>query len=83
MATQVLKADLEVKCDDYETLLVEVVGEIDDCDDNRIEMRECLETIRNKIEDVYGDTLTDDVNEYLGIETEDDSEDFDEEDESD
>ncbi|MGI8668475.1 MAG: hypothetical protein ACR2J3_01360 [Aridibacter sp.] len=82
MATQILKADLEEKCNEYETLMVEVVGEIDDTDDNRIEMRQCLEDIRNKIENVYGDSLTDDVNEYLGIETEDDSEDFDEDDES-
>ncbi len=80
MATQILKADLEEKVTEYENLMVEVVGEIDDTDDNRIEMRQCLEDIRNKIENVYGDSLTDDVNEYLGIENDEDDLDEDEDD---
>ncbi len=69
MATQL--AELRERVSEFEEATVNVVAEIDQSDGSRVGLQATLDSIRETLENVYGDTLTDDVNEYLGIETDD------------
>lgn len=54
---------------EFEEAIVIAVAEIDQTDSNRVALQETLDSVRETLANVYGDTLTDDVNEHLGIET--------------
>ncbi len=58
--------------------VISSVAGIDQCDGSRIELQNTLDSVRETLEAVYGDDFTNDLNEFLGIETVDpDDEDFD------
>lgn len=54
---------------EFEQAVVEAIAEIDQTDSNRVALQETLDSVRETLANCYGDTLTDDVNEFLGIET--------------
>jgi hypothetical protein len=68
MATQL--AELRERVSDFEEATVNAVAEIDQSDSSRIGLQATLDSVRETLANAYGDTLTDDVNEYLGIEGE-------------
>jgi hypothetical protein len=78
MATQL--QELRERVSDFEEATVNAVAEIDQSDSSRVGLQATLDSVRETLANVYGDTLTDDVNEYLGVEGEVD-EDEEEEDE--
>jgi paraquat-inducible protein B len=69
MATSTAIQALNERVSEIEQAIVEAVAEIDQTDSNRVALQETLDSVRETLADAYGDTLTDDVNEYLGIET--------------
>ena len=54
---------------ELEEAIVAAVAEIDQSDSSRVGLQETLDSVREILENAYGDTLTDDVNEYVGLET--------------
>ena len=54
---------------EFEEAIVEAVAQIDQSDASRVGLQETLYSVREILENAYGDTLTDDVNEHLGLET--------------
>lgn len=68
MATSTALENANQRVAEFEEAIVEVVAEIDQTDSNRIALQETLDSVRENLANVYGDTLTDDVNEHLGIE---------------
>jgi hypothetical protein len=78
MATQL--QEMRERVSEFEEATVNVVAEIDQSDGSRVGLQATLDSVRETLANVYGDTLTEDVNEYLGIEGEVD-EDEEEEDE--
>jgi hypothetical protein len=72
MATQLQETRERVS--EFEEATVNVVAEIDQSDGSRVGLQATLDSVREMLANVYGDTLTDDVNEYLGIEGEVDQE---------
>lgn len=54
---------------EFEEAVVEAVAAIDQTDGSRVGLQETLDSVRETLGDVYGETLTNDVNEFLGIET--------------
>lgn len=54
---------------EFEEAIVEAVAAIDQADGSRVGLQETLDSVRETLGDIYGETLTDDVNEFLGIET--------------
>jgi hypothetical protein len=73
MATQL--QEMRERVSEFEEAMVNVVAEIDQSDGSRVGLQATLDSVRETLANVYGDTLTDDVNEYLGIEGEVDQED--------
>ena len=71
---------LRERVSELEEAIVEVVAEIDQTDSNRVALQETLDSVRETLGNAYGENLTDDVNEYLGIETVDNDTEDDEED---
>lgn len=69
MATATAFKELHQRISELEESIVEVVAEIDQTDSNRVALQGTLDSVRETLGNVYGETLTDDVNEYLGIET--------------
>ncbi len=69
MATATAFQELNERISELEQSIVDVVAEIDQTDSNRVALQETLDSVRETLANAYGDTLTDDVNEYLGIET--------------
>lgn len=67
MATPLQEANERVS--EFEQAVVEAIAEIDQTDSNRVALQETLDSVRETLANCYGDTLTDDVNEHLGIET--------------
>lgn len=67
MATPLQEANERVS--EFEQAVVEAAAEIDQTDGNRVALQETLDSVRETLANAYGDTLTDDVNEFLGIET--------------
>ncbi len=65
------KADLEDRVSDLEDVIKEAASEMDQCDGSRIALQECVDSVREKLEEVYGESLTDDVREHLGIDDSD------------
>lgn len=63
--------------------IVSAVAEIDQSDGSRVGLQETLDSVREILGNAYGDTLTDDVNEFLGLETVDGEDISDEDDDSD
>ncbi len=78
MATQL--QELRERVSEFEEATVDAVAEIDQSDSSRVGLQATLDSVRETLANVYGDTLTDDVNEYLGIEG-DVEENFDEDEE--
>jgi hypothetical protein len=68
MATQL--QEMRERVSEFEEATVNVVAEIDQSDGSRVGLQATLDSVRETLANVYGDTLTDDVNEYLGIEAE-------------
>jgi hypothetical protein len=68
MATQL--AELRERVSDFEEATVNAVAEIDQSDGSRVGLQATLDSVRETLANVYGETLTEDVNEYLGIEGE-------------
>jgi hypothetical protein len=68
MATQL--AELRERVSEFEEATVNAVAEIDQSDGSRVGLQTTLDSVREIFANAYGDTLTDDVNEYLGIEGE-------------
>ncbi len=60
---------------EFEEAIVEIVAAIDESDSSRIALQGTLDTVRESLANVYGDTLTEDVNEHLGLEIEETDED--------
>lgn len=54
---------------ELEEAIVSAVAEIDQSDSSRVGLQETLDSVREILANAYGDTLTDDVNEHLGLET--------------
>jgi hypothetical protein len=77
MATQL--QEMRERVSEFEEATVNAVAEIDQSDGSRVGLQTTLDSVRETLANVYGETLTDDVNEYLGIETVDN--DLDEEEE--
>jgi hypothetical protein len=75
MATQL--QELRERVSGFEEATVSIVAEIDQSDGSRVGLQQTLDSVREALENIYGDSLTDDVNEHIGIETTDS--DFDEE----
>jgi hypothetical protein len=73
MATTQLQS-LKERISEFEEATVIAVAEIDQSDSSRVGLQGTLDTVRETLANVYGDTLTEDVNEYLGIETEEEEE---------
>ncbi|MBX7172646.1 MAG: hypothetical protein K1X72_16880 [Pyrinomonadaceae bacterium] len=71
---------LRERVSELEEAIVEVVAEIDQTDSNRVALQETVDSVRETLGNAYGENLTDDVNEYLGIETVDNDTEDDEED---
>ncbi len=69
MATQL--KDLRDRVSEFEEATVAVVAEIDQTDSSRVGLQETLDSVRETLANVYGDSLTDDVNEYLELENDD------------
>lgn len=72
MATQAKTSrvnDLSDKVMEFEEAIVSAVAEIDQTDGSRIGLQNTLDTVRETLAEAYGDTLTDDVNEFLDIDT--------------
>lgn len=59
---------------EFEEAIVQAVAEIDQTDGSRVALQETLDSVRETLANCYGDTLADDVNEHLGIETVDSEE---------
>ena len=72
--------ELRERISELEEAIVEVVAEIDQTDSNRVALQETVDSVRETLGNAYGENLTDDVNEYLGIETVDNDTEDDEED---
>ena len=74
MATQL--QSLRERTSEFEEAIVEAVAEIDQTDGSRVGLQNTLDSVRETLANAYGETLTDDVNEFLGIdgEIDDDSE---------
>lgn len=68
--------NLNARIVELEESIVQAVAEIDQSDSSRVGLQQTLDSVRETLSDAYGETLTDDVNEHLGIETVDS--DFDE-----
>lgn len=68
MATQL--AELRERVSEFEEATVNAVAEIDQSDGSRVGLQATLDSVREIFANAYGETLTDDVNEYLGIEGE-------------
>lgn len=60
---------LNDRANELEEAIVAAVVEIDQTDSSRVGLQETIDSVRGTLEDAYGDTLTEDVNESLGIET--------------
>lgn len=69
MSTSTALQTLNDRVVEFEQAIVQAVAEIDQTDSNRVALQETLDSVRETLSEVYGDTLTDDVNEHLGIET--------------
>lgn len=54
---------------ELEEAIVMAVAEIDQSDSSRVGLQETLDSVREILGNAYGDELTDDVNEFLGLET--------------
>lgn len=54
---------------ELEEAIVSAVAEIDQTDSSRVGLQETLDSVREILGNGYGDELTDDVNEFLGLET--------------
>ncbi len=83
MATQAKKSrvnELNDKVLEFEEAIVSAVAEIDQTDGSRIGLQNTLDTVRETLADAYGDSLSDDVNEFLGLDTVDGEIDEDDED---
>ena len=65
MTTQALHERIE----EFEGSIVEAVAGIDQTDGSRIELQQTLDSVRETLANVYGDSLDDAVAEHLGIET--------------
>ena len=81
MATSTVIDNLNARIVELEESIIQAVAEIDQSDSSRVGLQQTLDTVRETLADVYGDTLTDDVNEHLGIETVDGDIDEDEDEE--
>jgi hypothetical protein len=68
-------SELETRVTELEEAIVQAVAEIDQADGSRIGLQEAMDSVRTTFETAYGEALTDDVNEYLGIDNSDDEED--------
>lgn len=68
MATSTIET-LNNRIGEFEEAVVSAVAEIDQADGSRVALQETLDSVRETLADCYGDTLTEDVNEHLGIET--------------
>jgi hypothetical protein len=75
MATQL--QEVRERVSDFEEATVNAVAEIDQSDSSRIGLQATLDSVRETLANAYGESLTDDVNEFLGIggEVEQDEED--------
>ncbi|MGI8494264.1 MAG: hypothetical protein ACR2L1_02985 [Pyrinomonadaceae bacterium] len=67
MTTQALHERIE----EFEGSIVEAVAGIDQTDGSRIELQQTLDSVRETLASVYGDSLDDAVAEYLGTDTDD------------
>jgi hypothetical protein len=77
MATQL--QEMRERVSEFEEATVNAVAEIDQSDGSRVGLQATLDSVRETLANAYGDTLTEDVNEYLGIEGEVEQEDDDDE----
>jgi len=68
MATQLEQANERIS--EFEEATVAAVALIDETESNRVSLQYTLDRVRETLADCYGDSLTDDVNEFLGIEVE-------------
>jgi hypothetical protein len=68
MATQL--QEVRERVSDFEEATVNAVAEIDQSDSSRVGLQATLDSVRETLANAYGESLTDDVNEFLGIESE-------------
>ena len=68
---------------ELEEAIVSAVAEIDQSDSSRVGLQETLDSVREILGNAYGDELTSDVNDYLGLDTVDGDELTDDDDDSD
>ena len=68
---------------ELEEAIVSAVAEIDSTDSSRVGLQETLDSVREILGNAYGDELTDDVNEFLGLDTVDGEDLTDDDDDSD
>lgn len=78
-----LVSDATERSSELEESIVLAVAEIDSTDSSRVGLQETLDSVREILGNAYGDTLTDDVNEFLGLDTVDGEDISDEEDSDD
>jgi hypothetical protein len=79
MATQL--QEMRERVSEFEEATVNAVAEIDQSDGSRVGLQATLDSVRETLANAYGDTLTDDVNEHLGLEGEVEQDEDDEDDE--
>ena len=60
--------ELQETIDRLENGIIEAVAEIDQSDGSRVGLQESMDSARASLETAYGENLTHDVNEFLGIE---------------
>lgn len=85
MATQTKKSrvnELNDKILEFEEASISAGAEIDQTDGSRIGLQYTLDTVREILADAYGDSFTDDVNEFLDNDDTNDGE-FDSDDDDD